>query len=147
MGTHVSQAPDRRVGIVVETMSCWSEAKTWRRWGRVGCTGITMWKTHFGNRQSACYQSSVTNEPRKVTGRCPLLITHIRSGHKTTTVTTTNHRSHEMVVSLDPQRTLVTGTKTKPVRGTEYQRRVLWNYISDISIKWDASISRASQHN
>jgi hypothetical protein len=28
-------------------------------------------------------------------GRCPLLITHIRSGHQTTTVTTTSHRSRE----------------------------------------------------
>jgi hypothetical protein len=28
-------------------------------------------------------------------GRCPLLITHIRNGHKTTTFTTTSHRSRE----------------------------------------------------
>jgi hypothetical protein len=28
-------------------------------------------------------------------GRCPLLITHIRNGHQTTTVTTTSHRSCE----------------------------------------------------
>jgi hypothetical protein len=28
-------------------------------------------------------------------GRCPLLITHIRSGHQTTIVTTTSHRSRE----------------------------------------------------
>jgi hypothetical protein len=28
-------------------------------------------------------------------GRCPLLITHIRNEHKTTTVTTTRHRSSE----------------------------------------------------
>jgi hypothetical protein len=65
------------------------------------------------------------NEPRKVTGRCPLLITHIRNGYKTTNVTTTNHRSREMAVSLGQQRTLVTGTKTKPVTGTQHQRRVL----------------------
>jgi hypothetical protein len=32
MGTHVSQAPDRCVGEVVETKS--------RRWSRIGCTGI-----------------------------------------------------------------------------------------------------------
>jgi hypothetical protein len=40
-------------------------------------------------------RSSVTNKPRKVTGRCQLLITHIRNGHQTTTFTTTSHRSHE----------------------------------------------------
>jgi hypothetical protein len=58
-------------------------------------------------------------------GRCPLLITHIRNGHKTTTVTTASHRSREMVVSLAPQRTLVTSTKTKPVTETQHQQRVL----------------------
>jgi hypothetical protein len=56
----------------------------------------------LGNGQSARYRSSVTNEPRKVTGRCLLLITHIRNEHKTTTVTTTNHQSREMTVSLGP---------------------------------------------
>jgi hypothetical protein len=30
---------------------------------------------------SAHYRSSVTNKPRKVTGRCPLLIRHIRNWH------------------------------------------------------------------
>jgi hypothetical protein len=63
--------------------------------------------------------------PRKVTGRCLLLITHIRNGHKTTTVITTSHRSREMAVSLAPQRTLVTGTKTKPVTRTQHQQHVL----------------------
>jgi hypothetical protein len=72
---------------------------------------------------------SVTNEARKVTGRCPFQITHIRNRHKTTTVTTTKHQSREMVVSLDPQRTLVTDTKS-PLQvlestGTQYQRRIL----------------------
>jgi hypothetical protein len=32
----------------------------------------------------------------------PLLITHIRNGHQTMAVTTTSHRSREMVVSLGP---------------------------------------------
>jgi hypothetical protein len=31
VGTHVSQAPDRRVGEVTETKSRRSEAKTWRQ--------------------------------------------------------------------------------------------------------------------
>jgi hypothetical protein len=79
----------------------------------------------FGDGQSAHYRSSVTNEPRKVMGRCPLLITHIRNGHETTTVTTTNHQSREMDVSLGPQRTLVMGTKTEPVTGTQHQQRIL----------------------
>jgi hypothetical protein len=35
--------------------------------------------------------------------------------HQTTTVTTTSHRSREMSVSLGPQGTLVTVTKTEPV--------------------------------
>jgi hypothetical protein len=61
------------------------------------------------------------------------MITHIRNGHKTTTVSTTSHRSREMVVSLAPQRTLVTGTKTKPVTGTHHQQCVLWNFVSDVS--------------
>jgi hypothetical protein len=39
----------------------------------------------------------------------------IRNGHQTTTVTTTSHRSREMVVSLGPQGTLVTGMKIEPV--------------------------------
>jgi hypothetical protein len=56
----------------------------------------------FGNGQITRYRSSITNEPRQVTGRCPLLITHIRNGHQTTTVTTTSHRSREMAVSLGP---------------------------------------------
>jgi hypothetical protein len=56
----------------------------------------TTWKTSFGNgRRSPLVTGSVTNKPRKVTGRCPLLITHIRNGHKITTVTTTSHRSRE----------------------------------------------------
>jgi hypothetical protein len=88
----------------------------------------------LGNGRCARYRSSVTNKPRKVTGRCPLLITHIRNRHKITIVTTTSHRSREMVVSLAPQRTLVTGTK-KPVTGTQHQRRVLWNFVSDVSMK------------
>jgi hypothetical protein len=67
----------------------------------------------FGNGQSAHYRSSVTNEQRKVTSKCPLLITHIRNGYETTTVTTTSHGSHEMAISLGPQRTLVMGTKTE----------------------------------
>jgi hypothetical protein len=50
---------------------------------------------YTGNGQCAHYQSSVTNKPRKVTGRCPLLITHIRNAHQTTIVTTTSHRSCE----------------------------------------------------
>jgi S-adenosylmethionine:tRNA-ribosyltransferase-isomerase (queuine synthetase) len=64
----------------------------------------------FSNEQSAHYRSSVTNEPRKVTDRCPLLITQIRNGHQITTITTTSHRSCEMAVSLSPQGTLVMGT-------------------------------------
>jgi hypothetical protein len=79
----------------------------------------------FGNKESARYRSSVTDEPRKITGRCPLLITHIHNGHETTTVTTTNHRSREMVVSLSPQRTLETVTKTELVTITQHQRHVL----------------------
>jgi hypothetical protein len=98
----------------------------------------------LGNGQSARYRSIVTNELRKVTGRYSLLITRIRNGYETTTVTTTNHWSCEMTVCLGPQRTLVTGTKTKPVTGTQHQRRVLWNCVSDVSTKWDVSISRAS---
>jgi hypothetical protein len=39
-------------------------------------TSNTTWKTGFGNGRR-----SVTNKPRKVTGRCPLLIRHIRNGH------------------------------------------------------------------
>jgi hypothetical protein len=35
--------------------------------------------------------------------------------HQTTTVTTTNHRSREMDISLGPQGTLVTGMKIEPV--------------------------------
>jgi hypothetical protein len=58
-------------------------------------------------------------------GRCPLLITHIHNGHQTTTVTTTSHRSREMAVSLGPQRTLVTGTKTEPVTVTQHQKCIL----------------------
>jgi hypothetical protein len=38
-----------------------------------------------------------------------------RFGPSTTTVTTTSHRSHEIVVSLGPEGTLVTGMKTEPV--------------------------------
>jgi hypothetical protein len=38
--THVSQAPDQRVGEEAETRSCRSEAKSWCRQGRLGCTGI-----------------------------------------------------------------------------------------------------------
>jgi hypothetical protein len=49
----------------------------------------------FGNGQCARYRSSVTNKPRKVTGRCPLLLKHIRNRHQTTTVTTTSHQSRE----------------------------------------------------
>jgi hypothetical protein len=37
-----------------------------------------------------------------------------------------------MAVSLGPQGTLVTGTKTEPVTVTQHQRRVLWNCISDV---------------
>jgi hypothetical protein len=48
-------------------------------------------------------------------GRCPLLIRHIRNRDQTTTVTTTSHRSREIAVFLDPQRTLVTGMKTEPI--------------------------------
>jgi hypothetical protein len=114
----------------------------------------TMWKTHFGNGYrwplvmgKTHYRSSVTNESRKVTDRCPLLITHIRNGHQTTTVTTTSHRSREMAVSLGPQRTLVSGTKTEPVTVTQHERSIMWNSVSDVSTKWDTCISRASQHN
>jgi hypothetical protein len=39
----------------------------------------------------------------------------IRNGHQTTTVTTSTHQSCEMVVSLGPQGTLVTGMKTESV--------------------------------
>jgi hypothetical protein len=41
----------------------------------------------------------------------------------------------KLTISLGPQGTLVTDTKTKPVTGTEYQRRVLGNFVSDISTK------------
>jgi hypothetical protein len=60
-------------------------------------------------------RSSVTKEPRKVTGRYPLLMRHIRNRHKTTIVTITSHRSREMAVSLGPQGTFVTGTKYSPL--------------------------------
>jgi hypothetical protein len=100
----------------------------------------TTCKTHFGNGHkwplvTGAYRSSVTNEPRKVTGRCPLLLTHIRNGHQTTTVTITNHQSREMAVSLGPQRTLVTGTKTEPVTVTQHQRRVLWNCTHYVKLR------------
>jgi hypothetical protein len=54
-----------------------------------------------------------------------LLITHIRNEHEITAVITTNHRSREMAISLGPQRTLVTGTKTKSVTVTQHQRCIL----------------------
>jgi hypothetical protein len=44
-----------------------------------------------------------------------LSTTRIRNGHQSTTVTTISHRSRELSVSLGPQGTLVTGTKTEPV--------------------------------
>jgi hypothetical protein len=69
----------------------------------------------FSNGQSACYRSSVTNEARKVTGRCSLQITHIRNGHQTTIVAITSHLLREMAISLGPQKTLVTDTKTEHV--------------------------------
>jgi hypothetical protein len=39
------------------------------------------------------------------------------------TITTTNHRSREMAISLGPQGTFVTGTKAKPVTLAQYQTR------------------------
>jgi hypothetical protein len=39
----------------------------------------------------------------------------IRNGHQTMTVTTTSHRSREMVVSLGPHGTLVMGMKQSPL--------------------------------
>jgi hypothetical protein len=64
---------------------------------------FTAWKTGFGNGRrsplvtgNAPFTDQVfTNKPRKVTGRCPLLIRHICNGYYTTTVTTTSHRSRE----------------------------------------------------
>jgi hypothetical protein len=53
------------------------------------------------------------------------LIIHICNGHETMTVTTANHQSREMAVSLGPQRTLVMGTNTKPVTVSQHQRHVL----------------------
>jgi hypothetical protein len=40
MGTHVSHAPDRRVGVAAETRSYRGLTKSWLCQGRVGCTGI-----------------------------------------------------------------------------------------------------------
>jgi hypothetical protein len=53
------------------------------------------------------------NETRLFHAR--LSITRIRNGHQTTTVTTISHRHMKMTISLGPQGTLVTGTKTKIV--------------------------------
>jgi hypothetical protein len=44
-----------------------------------------------------------------------LSTTRIPNGHQETTVTTTSHWSQNMIDSLGPQGTLVTGTKSEPV--------------------------------
>jgi hypothetical protein len=63
----------------------------------------TTWKTGFGNgRRSPLVTGNapvidqvLQISQRKVTGRWPLLITLIRNGHQTTTITSTSHRSCE----------------------------------------------------
>jgi hypothetical protein len=55
--------------------------------------------------------------------------------HKTTTIITISHRSREMAISLAAQRTLVTGTKTKPVTGTQHQQHVSAQLIFVTGIK------------
>jgi hypothetical protein len=106
-------------------------------------TIIHYMKNDFGNGQCTRYRSSVTNKSRKLTDRCPLLITHIRNGHKTTTVTTTSNLSREMAVFLAPQRTLVTGSKTKnSTLVTRFMKLRLWCLDEMRRI-----YSRASQHN
>jgi hypothetical protein len=74
----------------------------------------------IGNVQNACYRSSVTNKPTKVTDRCPLLMTRNCNGHRTKTVTTTTYRSLEMIVSPGPPEPLVTGADTKLVTHNTY---------------------------
>jgi hypothetical protein len=74
----------------------------------------------FSNGQNVCYPSSVTNEPTKVTGRCPLPITCICNKRLTKKVTTTTYRSPEIVFSLGPQGPLVIGIGTEPVTNNTY---------------------------
>jgi hypothetical protein len=98
----------------------------------------------FSNGQSVYYRSNITNEWRKVMGWCPLLITHIRNGNQTTTVTITSHRSREMVVSLGPQGSLVMGANTDHVTRTQHRRCVFCTCISYISMKGDTSSAHMS---
>jgi hypothetical protein len=108
----------------------------------------------FSNGQGTRYRSSVINDHTKVTGRCPLQITHICNGHLTKTFTTTSYRSREMVVSLGHIGPLVTCTDTKPlhelnIRDTSSacssllclneRRLMLSTRISSISTKEDMS--------
>jgi hypothetical protein len=98
----------------------------------------------FSNEQSVHYRSNITNEWRKVTCWCPLLITHICNGNQTMTVTITSHQSCEMVVSLGPQGTLVTGTNTDPVTRTQHPRCVFCTCISYILTEGDTSYAHMS---
>jgi hypothetical protein len=65
-------------------------------------------------------------------GRCTLLITHIRNWHKTTTVTTTSRRSHEMAISLARYRnsTSVTRFMKLRLRCLDEMRRVYFTRVS-----------------
>jgi hypothetical protein len=107
--------------------------------------------THFGNAHRwplvtgrASITDQVLQKWAKKGNRLMPLITHIRNGHQTTIVTTTSHRSHEMTVSLGPQRTLITSIKAEPVTWTQHWRRILWACVSSVSTKGDACCVRVS---